>query len=104
MQQLLVPVLVGVTSLTAVWLGRRALGLTGASLRAGIGLALEIIGASVVFFIANLALGLALVATVRGLSSGFLSVYFLTDVSLALLSLLQGLVFECWRREGGSRS
>jgi hypothetical protein len=104
MQQLLVPILVGVTSLAACWLGLRVLGLDGSGLRAAVGRALEILGASVVFFVANLALGLAVIAAVRGMTSGFLSAYLLTDVSLPILSLLQGLVFGCWRGEARSRS
>ncbi len=101
MQELFVPTLAGLTSIIAYWLGRHALGLTGRSLRAAFSRVCEVIGASVIFLVANLALGLAVVAAVRGLTSGFLSVYLLSDVSLPLLSVLQGLIFECWRGARG---
>jgi hypothetical protein len=97
MQEFLVPALAGLTSLIAFWFGRRVLGLSGSSLLAGAARALDFVGAAVVFFLANLVLGLAVVAAVRGLTSGFLSAYVLSDLSLPLLSILQGLFFECWR-------
>lgn len=105
MHQVLVLILAGATSAGAYWVGHRGLGLSPGGLRAAIGRALDIVGASVMFFGLNLALGLTIVAIVRGFLSGFLSVYPLTDVSLLLLSVLQGLVFEGWlrtRRESDS--
>lgn len=103
MLQLFVPALAVLTSVGAYWIGRRLLGLPAPSLRPALARALQLVGMSVVFFLANLVVGLAVVAVVRGLTPGFLSVYLLSDVGLPLLSVLQGLVFECWRGGGTSR-
>jgi hypothetical protein len=97
MLQLLVPALAVLTSVGAYWIGRRLLGLPASSLRPALARALQLVGVSVVFFLANLVVGLVVVGAVRGLTPWFLSVYFLSDVGLPILSVLQGLLFECWR-------
>jgi hypothetical protein len=86
------------TSLGAVVLGVRALGLSRSRLKTAGHCALELVGASVVFFVVNLAVGLPVILAVRALTSEFLSVYLLNDLMLVALSTLQGLVFCCWRR------
>jgi hypothetical protein len=61
--------------------------------------ALEYLGLAVVFLVGNLVVGVALILGLRTFSGQFISVYWLNDISLAVLSLLQALVFQCWRRE-----
>jgi hypothetical protein len=89
------PVLV--TSLAGLLLGfgRR---LTCPGLLRAARLGCEILGLATLFLVANVALGLALVLALRQWSSAFVSAYPLQDVTLAILSLLQGLVFGLWRR------
>jgi hypothetical protein len=98
MDQVFLLLLTATTSLGAVVLGVRALGLSRGSLKAAGHCALELVGASVVFFVVNLVVGLPVILAVRALTSQFLSVYLLDDLMLVALSTLQGLVFCCWRR------
>lgn len=85
------------TSLAAIviarWVGPGHRGLADA-----IRLVLELAGISTVFLVANLALGVAIVLAIRLLSSFFVSIYVLNDLSLVALSFLQGAVFFFWRR------
>lgn len=91
------------TSLAAILIARRSnsdhRGLAGAGR-----LALELAGLSTLFLVANLALGLAIVLAIRALSSFFVSIYVLNDLSLVALSFLQGTVFFCWRRQPATRN
>jgi len=52
----------------------------------------------VVFLVASLAIGLAIVLATRALSMRFVPVYILNDVSLVALSALQVVLFGRWRR------
>jgi hypothetical protein len=99
MEELLLPLLVVLTSAGAYVIGVHALGLSGRGLGPAMRQAFEMAGLTVVFLIANLALGLALVLASRALSMPFVSVYILKDVTLVALSALQGVVFAWWRRE-----
>jgi hypothetical protein len=58
---------------------------------------LECLGLIVIFLAANLAVGAALILGLRALTGRFISVYFVNDATLAILSLLQALVFYRWR-------
>ena len=58
-----------------------------------------LVGISVLFLVANLALGVAIILAIRTISAFFLSIYVLNDLSLVALSLLQGAIFFCWRRQ-----
>jgi hypothetical protein len=58
---------------------------------------LECLGLIVIFLAANLAVGAALILGLRALTGRFISVYFVNDATLAILSLLQALVFHRWR-------
>lgn len=98
MDQVFLLLLTATTSLGAVVLGVRALGLSRGKLKMAGHCALELVGASVVFFVLNLVVGLPVILAVRALTSQFLSVYLLNDLMLVALSTLQGLVFCCWRR------
>ncbi len=90
-------VLVGLTSVAAYLVGGRALGLAPAQLREAGRQALECIGLTVVFLCANVTLGLSAILISRTLSAPFMSVYVLSDMSLVVLSALQGILFGCWR-------
>jgi hypothetical protein len=90
--------LVGTTSAAALLIGTRGLHLPRARLAAGFQRALELLGVSVLFFVVNLVVGLAVILAVRALTKQFLSAYLLNDMGLMVLSVVQGIVFECWRR------
>ncbi len=86
----------GLTSL-AGGLAMRRSGVAGRGLGAALRDVLELAGFVTLFFLANLALGLAIVLGIRSVSAAFISVYWLDDVALVALSLLQGAVFFFWR-------
>jgi hypothetical protein len=96
--QVFLLLLVSTTSLAAVVIGARGLGLSRAGLKVAVQCALEVIGASVVFFVGNLVMALSVILTVRTVTSQFVSVYFLDDQMLVVLSVIQGIAFHCWRR------
>ncbi len=72
--------------------GRRARDLRTAAVDA-----LACLGLAVVFLAANLAVGIALILGARALTRQFISLYVLNDATLAVLSLLQALVFHAFR-------
>ncbi len=94
--------LVALTSLAAYVVGRRLFGLPAAGLGVALRRALQLAGAALIFWVVNLVLGAALSLLVRGLGPAFVSVYINTDATLAVFSLLEALVFECWR-QGAAR-
>lgn len=96
-ENFVLPALVLVTSLGAVLLGARRLGLAPRRLGGAALHAVETIGLLVAFGAANLALGIAVVLAYRGLTGEFMSFYVLNDAILGLFSLLQALIFQWWR-------
>lgn len=90
--------MVVLTSAVAYFLATRALGLEAHRLRSAITEALELFGLSIVFLVANLTAGVCLILGARALSGRFLSVYWINDSTLGLMSFLQAIVFHCWRR------
>ena len=92
----------GVTSLMAFVLGARAFGLPRTDLVCAVTRALEFVGATLIFFVANLGLTFAVLVAVRSLTPVFLPLYIASDLTLLPISLVQALVFEAWR--GSSRS
>jgi hypothetical protein len=96
MKELFLPLLVVLTSLAGYLIGVRS-GRTRRGLRAALGRTLELAGLTVVFLVANLALGLAVVLTMRALSMPFVSVYLLDDIALVAVSSIQGVIFGWWR-------
>lgn len=86
------------SSLGAVVVGTRWLGLRGATLTRGVGMTLEVIGLGVVFFGVNLAAGTGFIIATRMTTGWFVSVYIMDDLVLPLLSLCQALIFQAWRR------
>src|SRR5687767_9242073 len=89
-----VPVL---TSLLAYAAGRRWLGLSSDHLSAAVARLLELLGIGLLFLVLNLAVGVMVILSLRTLTPVFLSIYLLNDLSLVGLSVVQGLLFECWR-------
>ena len=87
------------TSVVAYFLATRAFKLEPRSLRSAITEALELFGLTIVFLVANLAVGTCLILSARALSGRFLSVYWVNDSTLGLMSFLQAIVFHCWRRQ-----
>ncbi|WP_437311906.1 hypothetical protein [Sorangium sp. So ce388] len=75
-------------------LGMRA-GLVPASLRR----AIRLVGACLLFWGGNIAVGAGVALLVRGLGLGFIWLYVNTDVSVLVLSAVQALVFESWRAQ-----
>jgi hypothetical protein len=58
------------------------------------------VGACLVFWTLNVALGAGAALLARSLHLGFVSLYISTDVTLLALSSLQAFVFESWREMG----
>jgi hypothetical protein len=97
MDRLLFFACLAVTSLASYWLGRKALGFDRVSLASVVGRALECLGASAIFLVANVLLGTLVTIAVRTLTSRFIGLYVFGDAILLPLSLLQGLAFWSWR-------
>jgi hypothetical protein len=91
MQHLVVFGVVAVTTAGALLLAGRLGRLSRARLRGALSLALECVGLSAIFLIANVALALATVLAVRGVTGHFVSVYVINDLVLVALSVLQAL-------------
>jgi hypothetical protein len=92
----LVYLLVGFTSLGISILGIKRFGLKPVALYEALTELAECAGASVVFFVLNSVIGICLVLIARQFR--FLSFYALADPELVLLSILQGLMFQLWWR------
>jgi hypothetical protein len=90
----LIVLVLAVTSLVALAVGVRR-GVAGFG--AAMGTTLEVIGATVIFFAANVALGGALVLAARRLTLVYASLYAVNDISLLIVSLLQALTITLWR-------
>jgi len=102
MEELFLPLLVAVTSAGAYLIGLRVLGLSRRGLGWAVRQTLELVGLTLVFLIANLVIGLAIILTTRALSMRFVSVYILNDASLVALSAVQGMIWGWWRRQAAS--
>ena len=96
---LLLFVVVGLTSLLILLAARRR---DRDGMTCAIVAAVEVVGATVVIFVANLAVGVILVLALRRLTPLYPSLYEVADVALLIISLLQALVVERWRRAGTS--
>lgn len=101
-QTLLLLAVTGLTSAGACALGVRRLGLPGNGLGPAIRGMCRLAGTSIVFLALNLAIGLAALLVARGLGV-FVSVYLLNDAFLPVLSVLQAVIFECWRGQRAAR-
>lgn len=93
---LLILLLVALTTAAGYAIGVHALGLRRASVPAALGKSLECIGVALLFMIANTALGFALILALRAAGGTFVSLYVVSDPSVAILSLLQAIAFQTW--------
>jgi hypothetical protein len=85
------------TSWGAYVVGTRGMGLRQSELPAAVTAVLSYLGLTVVFLLGNVAVGIVLILGLRVLTRQFISIYVLNDATLAVLSLLQALVFHSWR-------
>jgi hypothetical protein len=90
--------IVALTSLGAFLVATWRLGLRRDGLPKAIGQTLECLGLAVIFLAANLAAGMVLVLGLRAVTGQFISIYGLSDITVAALSLLQALLLQHWRR------
>ena len=93
---LLILLLVALTTAGGYAVCVRALGLRRACLPAALGKSLECIGVALMFMMANTALGVAIVLALRAVGGTFVSLYVVSDPSVAILSLLQAIAFHAW--------
>ena len=98
MASLLIIGIIALTSLAAYFVGTRGFGLRRDRLRPATIEALECLGLVVVFLVGNLAAGVALILGLRALTGRFISMYWLNDISVLALSLVQALVLQSWLR------
>jgi hypothetical protein len=97
MDQIFPLIMAGLTSVGIYVLGVKGLRLPGYGLRPALGKAGECIGLTLVFFLLNLGVGIIAVFAARAFMEGFVSVYYLSDATLLVLSSLQALTFQVWR-------
>jgi len=90
--------IIALTSLVAYFWGTRGFGLRRERLTQATIEVLECLGLAVVFLVGNLAAGVALTLGLRALTGRFISIYWLNDISVLALSLLQALVLQSWLR------
>jgi hypothetical protein len=96
MKDFFVLILVGTTSLGAFLIGVGVIGMSWGSLGRAIGRMLEGVGLALIFFMANVAVGMTVVFAGRLLTRSFVSLYLADDMTLLVFSLLQGLTFQWW--------
>jgi len=94
--------LVGLTSLAAYLAGTRRLALSGRALGPAALRLIEGLGLSLLFLLANIGLGMAIILVGRALTGWFVSIYLLDDGAWVGFSLLQALAFQWWRASGSS--
>jgi hypothetical protein len=88
-------VVAAITSVAGVLLGARG---RMAGLGAALGVVLEVMGATVLFFVANVAVGATVVLLARYASIFYTTLYDVADVSLLLISVVQALTITIWLR------
>ncbi len=98
MISIVVLLMVGLTSLAAYHFGTRVLKLPASQLRPAGRRVLEGLGLAMLFFTANVATWLVAILATRALTGWFVSAYVFNDVTIGILSLLQGLMFLWWRK------
>jgi hypothetical protein len=97
MGQLLIPVLVGVTSVGAYLVGAKGLGLPQKCIHKAVRRMLDCLGITLIFLGVNLGAVVIVILAARALTGEFLSLYLATDETLLVLSLIQALIFQGWR-------
>jgi len=88
---------VGCTSVGIYIVGRKGFGLSGRAAPAAAGKMLECLGATLLLFVLNLAVAVAVIFVRRGLEGGVVSLYPAGDVAWLILSFFQALTFQWWR-------
>jgi hypothetical protein len=88
-------VVAAVTSAVAVMVGTRG---RMAGLGGAVGMVLEVVGVTVLFFVANVAVGATVVLGARYLSMFYSALYEVSDVTLLIMSVLQALTLTAWTR------
>ena len=101
MVQLLIPVLVGVTSVAAYLVGAKGLRLSRGCIHKAVRRMLECVGVTLIFLGVNLGAAVIVILAARALTQEVLSLYLATDDTLLMLSLVQGLIFQGWRDLSG---
>ena len=96
-ERLPVLVFVALTSLGAYRVGVARLGLPSSGIVVAIGKTFESLGLTVVFLIANVAVGAGAILALRTLTPGFLSLYLAADQTLVVFSVVQAVAFQAWR-------
>jgi type IV secretory pathway VirB3-like protein len=104
MGQLLIPILVGVTSVAAYFVGARRLGFSGGCILKAVRRMLECLGITVIFLGVNLGAAVIVVLAARALTREFVSLYLAADATLLVLSLIQALIFQAWQDLSGRGS
>ena len=97
MEQVFSLVLVGCTSVGAYLFGTKVVGLSASTFRKAVGKMFECFGVSLVFFMVNLGAGMIGILVARAVTRGFVSLYMAADVTVLVLSVLQGLTVVWWR-------
>jgi hypothetical protein len=92
-------IMVSLTSIGAYILGVKRLRLSRYGLWLALGRTCETIGLALIFFLLNLIVGVSVVFAGRFLIGAFVSLYYVSDVTLLVLSLLQALTFQAWRAD-----
>lgn len=98
MQFLLIPGFVVFTSIVAYLYGRRVLRLSDRELSTAWRTTLECMWISLVFFVLNLSVAFAGILMSRVALGRFVSLYDANDATFVIFSLLQGIMFQLWRR------
>src|SRR5262245_64357154 len=91
----LVLLIVLTTSAGAYLLGRWGMGTRKISLGNAVRRFVEYLGAFVIFLMANMVLGVALIVLIRWMMARFVLIFFLDDVMLMILSVVGAFVFFC---------
>lgn len=100
MEQTFVLALAGLTSIGAYLVAVAGFGLRASGLRAAMAKMLECVGMMLGFLLVNLTIGVIAILAVRILTRGFVSLYLANDITLLVISVLQGLAFHWWRESG----
>jgi hypothetical protein len=90
-------IMAGLTSVGIYVLGVKWLRLSGSGLCLAFGKACECVGLTLTLLLLNLAVGIIAVLAARVFTGGFVSLYYLSDATLLVLSSLQALTFQAWR-------
>jgi hypothetical protein len=97
MSSITLVLIVVLTSLGAYLTATRFAGLRRADLQGALLETLECLGLVVIFLLANFTVGAAMILGLRALTGRFISIYVVNDVTLAILSLLQAIVYHRWQ-------